>query len=476
MERFQLSAEQECALQQFEQGDNLFVTGPAGTGKTYFIQRCVTIAKANKKNIQVCALTGCAALLLMNCNASTIHSWSGIRLAKGELEEVVLSVLHSKKSLQKWIKTDILVIDEVSMMSSRIFDMLNEIGKRARKNSRPFGGIQIIFTGDFYQLPPVGNGSGEKFCFESLDWYTVFPLENHIELKTIFRQTDPVYQKILTSIRNGQMTLEQIEFLKTYVNRPYDGTGCVPTKLFPTRDKVDYINRTMFDSLEGQCYEFSHVQKTGCQTFLETGTSISSNLLLKCKKELTEKKKEQELESLICNSPCEKTLYLKKGANVMCTSNLDQEAGICNGSIGIIVEFLGKNPVVKFSNGVIRAIPIKYWQSEEYPTLAVGQIPLCLAWAMTIHKIQGATLSMAEMDIGSGIFECGQSYVALSRVKELSGLYLSGFSPEKIRVNEKVRAFYARIPEVEYEVEYEDVKEEEKDVKSISFAHFRCFA
>jgi ATP-dependent DNA helicase PIF1 len=121
----------------------------------------------------------------------------------------------------------------------------------------------------------------------------------------------------------------------------------------------------------------------------------------------------------------------------------------------VVVGFQGIYPVVKFSNGVIKTITIKYWQSEEYPMLAVGQIPLCLAWAITIHKIQGATLSMAEMDIGSGIFECGQSYVALSRVKDLNGLYLSGFSPEKIKVNEKVRAFYARIPKVEYEVEYE---------------------
>lgn len=462
MKRFQLSFEQECALQQFELGDNLFVTGPAGTGKTYFIQRCLEFAKANKKRMQVCALTGCAALLLTNCNATTIHSWSGIRLAKGDEEEIILSILRSKKALQKWLNTDILVVDEVSMMSARVFDLINQIGKRARKNSRPFGGIQIIFTGDFYQLPPVGNG--EKFCFESLDWYTVFPLENHIELKTIFRQTDPVYQSILTNIRNGQITAEQIAFLKTYVNRPYEGMDCVPTKLFPTRDKVDYINRSMFDSLDGECYEFRHLQKTGCQTILETGASISPNVLSRCKKELIDKKKEFEIESLINNSPVEKRLFLKKGANVMCTSNLDLDAGICNGSIGVVVDFYGIQsplPVVKFSNGVIKTIPIKYWQSEEYPTLAVGQIPLCLAWAMTIHKIQGATLSMAEMDIGSGIFECGQSYVALSRVKDLSGLYLSGFSPERIKVNQKVRSFYARIPEVEYEVEYE---EEEKTV------------
>ena len=116
-------------------------------------------------------------------------------------------------------------------------------------------------------------------------------------------------------------------------------------------------------------------------------------------------------------------------------------------------------PVVQFSNGIKREIPIQYWQSEEYPTIAIGQYPLCLAWAMTIHKIQGATLPMAEMDIGKSIFESGQTYVALSRVKSLGGLYLSSFHPRNIRVNEKVTAFYETIPEVEYEMEESDIKE-----------------
>lgn len=461
-----LSNEQECALQLFEQGENMIVTGPAGTGKSFLVQSMVAKAKAKNKNIQICAMTGCAAILL-NCNATTINSWSGFGLYKGDEESIILSVLNSKKALKRWKDVDILVIDETSMMSCRFHDTLNETGKRTRKDSRPFGGIQIIFTGDFYQLPPVSIGRVELFCFESLDWLNVFPLENHIVLETIFRQTDPVYQSLLTNIRKGKITPEQIEFLKAYVNRPYDKTGCVPTKLFPKKSQADNINRREFDSLTGECYEYKFIKKVGLQTFIETGKAIPSNLLLKCKKELNEKNTEQELVSLIRNSPVDETVFMKVGANVMCTSNIDIDSGICNGSIGMVVDFIGGKPVVKFSNGVIRTISIKYWQSEEYPTLAVGQIPLCLAWAMTIHKIQGATLSMAEMDIGNDIFECGQSYVALSRVKELSGLYLSGFSPDKIKANKKVSAFYARIPEVEYEVEYEDECSEDKHVKMI---------
>jgi ATP-dependent exoDNAse (exonuclease V) alpha subunit len=131
------------------------------------------------------------------------------------------------------------------------------------------------------------------------------------------------------------------------------------------------------------------------------------------------------------------------------------EKGICNGSTGLVIDFVMHAgvpfPIVQFSNGVKREIQMKYWQSEEFPVIAIGQLPLCHAWAMTIHKIQGATLSMAEMDIGNGIFECGQTYVALSRVKSLDGLYLTSFDPTKIKINPKVKEFYDKIPEVEYE-------------------------
>jgi ATP-dependent DNA helicase PIF1 len=155
----------------------------------------------------------------------------------------------------------------------------------------------------------------------------------------------------------------------------------------------------------------------------------------------------------------------------MCTVNLDMDSGICNGSIGIVADFVIKMgvpiPIIQFSNGIKREMPINYWHSEEYPTIVIGQYPLCLAWAMTIHKIQGATLPMAEMDIGKSIFESGQTYVALSRVKSLDGLYLSHFFPQNIRANEKVTVFYDTIPEVEYEME------EEEEIKKLDFERYR---
>jgi ATP-dependent DNA helicase PIF1 len=184
--------------------------------------------------------------------------------------------------------------------------------------------------------------------------------------------------------------------------------------------------------------------------------------------------------NLQSNSPCVPILQLKKGAVVMCTVNLDMEHGICNGSQGIVVDILTPSngppiPVVKFSNGLVRQIQVHHWQSDEFPTIAIGQIPLCLAWALTIHKIQGATLTLAEMDLGSSIFECGQTYVALSRIKSLDGLYLSSFHPQKIRAHSKVMRFYQSIPELDYSLIPMANKEEtnteklDPDIKVIKF-------
>ena len=471
-----LSIEQRCAIQQFEDGDSLFITGEGGTGKTLLIRHLVNVAKRQYRKIQVCAMTGCAALLL-ECNARTIHSWSGIKLATGTVDEIVEGVIRNHAARNAWRTTDVLVIDEVSMMSARIFDILNTVGKRLRKSSRPFGGIQVVMVGDFFQLPPVSQADSclegdDKFCFEAEDWESVFPMDNHIVLKTIFRQDDHVLRRILGSIRKGVVRKEDVNVLNSLVEKKYDKEahgGVLPTKLLPTKYKVDTINTRMFNDLEGDTVSYSFERKTNCTTYYDgREKNIPSPVLAKCRK-LTQQKIGFELDSLTNNTPCVKELELKKGANVMCTVNLNLDKGICNGSIGTVIGFkesedetIQPAPIVLFSNGCRIVMPKKYWQSEDYPTLAIGQYPLCLAWAITIHKIQGATLTMAEIDIGSSIFECGQTYVALSRVKSLDGLYLSSFDPKKIKVHKKVKDFYKSIPEVEYEDENEEVKDEKE--------------
>ena len=446
----ELSKEQRIAYAKFVKGENIFITGPGGTGKTRLIKNFIEHINSISANHAVCAMTGCAAIIL-NCNAKTLHSWSGIKLAKGSKSDIINMVLRNKRVVQNWKRTKGIILDEVSMLSKKIFEIIEELARIIKGSSSPFGGMQVVFTGDFFQLPPVGTDGEpdtEKFCFESPTWNMVFKPQNQIELKTIFRQNDPLYINILTQIRTGDLDNENTKILHTYVNRKYDETahnGCVPTKLFPLRAKVDYYNSMMFSKLSETEYVFEVKKRADCLTMIDSGKAINAESLKKCAR-LSSQEIEYETTQLINNTSCLPILRLKKGSAVMCTVNLDMENGICNGSQGVIIDVIESNPhpipIVKFSNGIIKKMAIHYWQSEDYPTIAIGQFPICLAWALTIHKIQGATLEMAEMDIGQSIFEYGQTYVALSRIKSLDGLYLSEFHPYKIKANPKVKEYY----------------------------------
>ncbi len=463
-----LSPEQRYAFEKFKRNENLFITGPGGTGKTKLIEFLVQHLKSTVQSYQVCALTGCAAILLPGCNARTIHSWSGIRLAKGPKQQIISNVLKNKNIRAIWRKVKVLIVDEVSMMSKKIFELLEEVARSTRLSTLPFGGIQVIFTGDFYQLPPVGTPGEidtELFCFQSPIWQRVFPRSGHVELKTIFRQTDPLYREILGEIRTGTLTPEHAQFLQGYVKRPFDpeshglGKDMYPTKLFPTRQKTEFLNNLMFSKLPGKEYDFVCETKTTCRTYLESNLQLSLEQIEKCSS-LSQAEIEYELQQLISSSSFHERLVLKVGAVVMCTVNLDMDNGIVNGSQGVIQEIVPAGPIVQFVNGQRRLIPFHFRQSEEYPAIAVGQIPLCLAWALTIHKIQGATLSIADMDVGGQIFEYGQTYVALSRVQSLNGLYLTAFQPQRIRANEEVRRFYQDFPVIDYETEIAEMIKE----------------
>ena len=465
-----LSDEQEHSLDLFKEGKNLLITGPGGVGKTHLIHEFIKDAERRGKKVQVCALTGCASLLL-GCNAKTIHSWSGIKMAKGAKKQIVERALRGKKVKKNWKGIHILIIDEISMMSKKIFESLEELARFARFNTKPFGGLQVILTGDFFQLPPIGNANEpdtSAFCFESPLWHTVIPLDNHIELKTMFRQKDPKYIEMLSQVRKGELNEENIRILREHSKRIYDvnnNNGINISKLFPIRSRVDYINQLMFDKLESNETEYNIEQIYDCGVYLESGIGIEPEVLESCNN-MTATEKEYEINSLLSSAQCCEHLKLKVGALVMCTANIDMENGICNGSQGIIIDLTGKDksPKIRFTNGVIMLMPKHHWQSADYPSIAIKQYPLQLAWALTIHKIQGATLNMAQMDVGTSIFEYGQTYVAMSRVKSLEGLYLSDFNPNKIRANPLVLQFYKTIPEIEY-VEADEVETVSTEIK-----------
>ena len=436
----ELSPEQQLAFDKYVAGDNIFITGPGGSGKTALIKRIYVDAIRKCKNIHVCALTGCAAVLL-NCKAKTLHSWAGIGLGNGTIESIVTKITKNKFARELWKSTDILVVDEVSMLSLKLFHLLNRIGQAMRKNSRPFGGIQLLFSGDFYQLPPVGDDDEpetQQFCFESADWYNVFPRENHVKLVKIFRQTDDVYSNILNQIREGKIKRSVNDLLMKYVGRPPDPALIVePTKLFPTRNKVENINRQKMGSLSGETKEYKI-------KYIKDLEMTKAERLIR--REFNDKDIQVELEFLAGNLICDKEMQLKVGSQVMSIVNIQSDAGIeiCNGSQGIITGFceLTSYPRVKFNNGIERVMVPNVWVSDKIPGIGISQVPLILAWALTIHKSQGATMDVAEIDVGNGIFACGQTYVALSRVKSLDGLYLTCFDARRIQVNARVREFY----------------------------------
>jgi ATP-dependent DNA helicase PIF1 len=450
-----LSPEQNLALDRFKSGHNLFITGPGGTGKTRLIHHLTQYARCiAQKECQVCAMTGCAAILIGG-GAKTLHSWSGMRLGKGAKSLIISSIRANQRAVKNWKQVKVLIIDEVSMLSKKLFEVIEETARTIRRNPAPFGGIQVVFTGDFFQLPPVGSPDEPDtaaFCFESPLWATLFTPANHISLTTVFRQTDPIYKNILMEIRRGTISEPNADILKQYVGREKPAE-CIPTKLFAVRSKTDFVNKAMFEKLEESEFVMESIIKTNLLTYAESKTAISKDVLDKCAA-LSASEIQYEIDSLMNNTPCVPRLSLKKGANIMCTVNYDMDRGICNGMQGVVVEILEPSsgvfvPMVRFVNGHTIAMEIHYWQSDEYPTIAIGQYPICLAWALTIHKIQGATLKMAEMDIGKSIFEYGQTYVALSRIESLEGLYLSAFHPQKIKANPRVIEFYDSIPDIQ---------------------------
>ena len=471
----QFSEEQQIAYEVFKSGENMFLTGPGGTGKSAFIRYIQDESFRKGRDIHVCAMTGCAAVML-ECKAKTIHSWASIGLCADPISQMVERVARNRYAKAVWKAVDILVVDEVSMMSQKIFETLDAIGRHIRRSRRPFGGIQLLFTGDFYQLPPVFKNNNDpaailseddkkegRFCFQSPMWLETFPWENHIQLVKIFRQTDQVYQKILNQIRKGCLKQSSYRILMEQIGKePPEILGnqtqvvsnneevakqthykFKPTKLYPTRNLAKMVNSAEMSNLADEQHDFAIKKRYD----LEMTKADRAQHMCFNKEQM-----DKELAYLQGNLLCEPVVHLKVGTQVMCLVNIRLNNGdmICNGSQGIVVRFDdegGKNlPVVLYRRGSYEmTMDYHVWPSSNIPGIGVSQIPLIHAWALTIHKSQGSTLEMAEIDAGSGIFECGQTYVALSRVKSLDGLYLSAFDPSRIRINGAVREFYEKM-------------------------------
>jgi ATP-dependent DNA helicase PIF1 len=439
-----LTAEQESVFDFLLRGDHVFLTGGGGVGKSYLLSVIDSDFPGRKQRlessrqgltrlprIQMCALTGCAALLLGH-KAKTLHSWAGIGLGKGTVGELYIKIRRNTKSMRHWLLTDLLIIDEISMMTAELFDKLNELGKKIRKSSKPFGGIQVLLVGDFYQLPPVHRGDEPmKFAFESEAWKEA--AFTCVELTIIQRQKDEKFQRILKEARCGALSKESCQVLRQYEGRDWRSNKIRPTLLFPRRSEVELINESNLKVLKGskETYKAKLVYDGKMpQGFIESDEGF-----------------QRALHKMDADAAYATQLELVQEAQVMLIANIDPEAGLVNGSRGVVVGFCPAShlPLVEFMNGVRKPIGHHHWPIEEYEFCSRSQIPLRLAWACTTHKAQGCSLDSALVDIGVGNFEYGQAYVALSRVRSLEALYVHDFDPSVFRAHPTVHAFYQQM-------------------------------
>lgn len=414
-----LSEKQNLCLKLMKDGENLFLTGQAGTGKSMVISTFVRLYQ-HHKIIAVTATTGTAAVLL---NGTTLFSYLGIGLGTASADLLIIQLKKKKMYLKRWMDLDVLIIDEVSMLSPELFDKLELVARSLRHSTKPFGGIQLILTGDFFQLPNINQK--DMFCFDAETWETCIG-KNVIHLDINFRQEeDDVYQKCLNEVRYGILGTDTIKILKARENAVLTNEfGITPTKIYSLNMNVDEENEVQLDKLNDGEIEFKQYDLT------YKAYKKVNMIQEKIKKE--------------CNAPL--VLQLCKGAQVMLLYNMDIESKLVNGSRGVVHGFdSNDSPIVKFLSGAMRVIPMKVWEIEENGEVAieVSQIPLKLAYATTVHRSQGATIDYAEVDM-EGIFEYGQAYVALSRVKSLDGLSIKKFQPHVIRAHPKVIQFYSK--------------------------------
>jgi ATP-dependent DNA helicase PIF1 len=482
-----MSPEQSLAFRKvIEKRESLFITGSAGTGKTFWIQQIYQECKKRKIEISVTALTGTAAMILsdLHLEASTFHSWCSIGIDDTESPEERLHYLRSrlKRShhlaerntiqtiIRRILSTEILIIDEVSMMSPKLLEKFNTMMKLIRTDYRhlPFGGLQIIFVGDFYQLPPVDSraesGSDPQFIFQSSAWHQIIRRKNQcIVFHTNYRQSgDTLFTWILQQIRCGILNNEARDILldkrksaEEDFQKIFRETRIVPTKLYPRYKEVNEINYQELMKLDvstHRSYYSSRVLNFHSEKDAEEFHSVWSPEMIATFIEMKD-----------TTGKYLDNLQLRIGCQVMCTHNLDIGAGIMNGTRGIVIGLGDEAIRVRFVSGrehlfLRHLFPIIEWSSssseekeKEIETepfhlqtgqgLWISQFPLIHAWAMTIHKSQGQSIDFAEVDIGRRIFQPGQAYVALSRIRSLDGLILRGFSESSIRVNPDVMDF-----------------------------------
>lgn len=399
--------QQAQALAVMLESNSVFLTGPPGSGKTYILNQYVRRATATGKVVAVTASTGIAAT---HIGGTTIHSWSGLGIRDQLNARDRQQLSGNGKLVKRYNSTDVLVIDEVSMLHGQRLDMVNEICKLLRKDERPFGGLQVVLVGDLFQLPPVSRGTDIfDFVHLSAAWAELNPKICYLSEQHRQQQDDGLLG-LLEAMRQGELEELHHDLLQQRLDSK-PGYGEDITKLYAHNVDIDMLNQTRLDALKYDVHVYE-MQTKGNRTKVE---QLSRSVL------------------------APEVLELKTGAEVMFVAN-NPGSGFANGTRGRVIGFDNGTPVVKLA-GSERKVKVQphSWKLEEDGKIRaeVSQLPLRLAWAITIHKSQGMSLDSADVDLGKS-FTPGMGYVALSRVRSLDGLYLSGINQMALRMHPQI--------------------------------------
>uniref|UniRef100_A0A2K5D802 ATP-dependent DNA helicase PIF1 n=1 Tax=Aotus nancymaae TaxID=37293 RepID=A0A2K5D802_AOTNA len=384
----QLSEEQAAVLRAILKGQSIFFTGSAGTGKSYLLKRI--LGSLPPTGTVATASTGVAAC---HIGGTTLHAFAGIGSGQAPLAQCV-ALAQRPGVRQGWLNCQRLVIDEISMVEADLFDKLEAVARAVRQQNKPFGGIQLIICGDFLQLPPVTKGSQPpRFCFQAKSWKRCVPVT--LELTKVWRQADQTFISLLQAVRLGRCSDEVTRQLQATAAHKVGRDGIVATRLCTHQDDVALTNQRRLQELPGKVHRFEA---------MDSNPELASTLDAQC--------------------PVNQLLQLKLGAQV---SKCWEE-------------------VVRFLCGVTEVIRADRWtvQITGSQLLSRQQLPLQLAWAMSIHKSQGMTLDCVEISLGR-VFASGQAYVALSRARSLQGLRVLDFDPMAVRCDPRVLHFYATL-------------------------------
>ena len=410
---------QNEALSILKVGANVFLTGEPGSGKTHTVNEYVRWLRAGGIEPSVTAATGIAAT---HVGGMTLHSWSGIGIAES-LSPADIDRIASKEHVARRIQNaKVLIIDEISMLSASTFRMADAVCREVRRSPLPFGGLQVVLVGDFFQLPPIGKrGMETRFAYESSTWQELNPIVCYLTEQ--HRQDDQVFLSVLSAIRRNDVEEYHFEQIMT---RKIEGTALPEDapRLFSHNADVDSLNAAALGKLEGKVHRI-HMNQKGSDILIE-GLKRG------------------------CLSP--EVLDLKEGAAVMFTKN-NPNGKFVNGTLGTVIGFEAGSdmPIVETRDGArVTAEPME-WQVEENGKVraSISQVPLRLAWAMTVHKSQGMSMDEAVIDL-SQAFEYGQGYVALSRVRRLSGLHLLGINSRSLQVHPEI---------IEKDIEFREISE-----------------